>query len=75
MKKNLINAMNRIYLFLLAMCTSVAVTAQEAMDVNVDVNGGGSAGWYSNPWVWIVGAAVFILLLVAIVRGGGRTSD
>jgi heme/copper-type cytochrome/quinol oxidase subunit 2 len=23
-----------------------------------------------QPWVWIVGAAVFILILVAILRGG-----
>ena len=26
--------------------------------------------WYAQPWVWIVGAAVFILLLIALVRGG-----
>jgi len=26
--------------------------------------------WYAQPWVWIVGGAVFILLLVALVRGG-----
>ena len=28
--------------------------------------------WYTQPWVWIVGAAVFILLLVAILRSGGN---
>lgn len=28
--------------------------------------------WYQSPWVWVVGAAVFILLLVALMRGGGR---
>ena len=28
--------------------------------------------WYQSPWVWVVGAAVFILLLVALTRGGGR---
>lgn len=27
--------------------------------------------WYTSPWVWIIGAAVFILLLVALLRGGG----
>ena len=27
--------------------------------------------WYTNPWVWVAGAAVFILLLVALLRGGG----
>jgi hypothetical protein len=30
-----------------------------------------TADWYTNPIVWIVGAAVFILLLVALLRGGG----
>lgn len=24
--------------------------------------------WYTEPWVWIVGGAVFILILVALVR-------
>ena len=30
--------------------------------------------WYAQPWVWIVAAAIFILLLVALVRGGSGTS-
>ena len=30
--------------------------------------------WYTSPWVWVVGAAVFILLLVALTRGGGSRS-
>jgi hypothetical protein len=25
--------------------------------------------WYASPWVWVAGAAVFILLLVALLRG------
>ena len=29
-----------------------------------------TSGWYTSPWVWVVGAAVFILLLVALLRGG-----
>jgi len=32
-----------------------------------------STTWYAQPWVWIVGAAIFILLLVALTRGGGRS--
>lgn len=31
--------------------------------------------WYTNPIVWVVGAAVFILLLVALLRGGGDRTD
>lgn len=32
--------------------------------------------WYAQPWVWIVGGAVFILLLIALIRGSSssRTS-
>ena len=31
--------------------------------------------WYSSPWVWVIGAAVFILLLVALMRGtSGKTT-
>ena len=36
--------------------------------VDIDVNVGKSAAWYTQPWVWIVGGAVFILLLVALLR-------
>ena len=35
--------------------------------------------WYTSPWVWIVGIAIFILLLVALLGGKNRdrtgTSD
>ena len=37
-------------------------------DVNVKVTKS-SETWYTQPWVWIVGGAVFILLLVALLRG------
>jgi hypothetical protein len=30
-----------------------------------------SEGWYTSPWVWVVGAAVFILLLVALLNNRG----
>ena len=30
--------------------------------------------WYTQPWVWIVGGAVFVLILVALLSGGGKTT-
>ena len=30
--------------------------------------------WYASPWVWVVGAAIFILILVALLRGGGSST-
>jgi glucan phosphoethanolaminetransferase (alkaline phosphatase superfamily) len=40
--------------------TTVSVTTEDA-----------GATWYTSPWVWIVGAAVFILLLVALLSNRG----
>ena len=54
--------------------TMVALAQEGGKDVNINVNTKGNA-WYTSPWVWVVGAAVFILLLVALTRGSGRKSD
>jgi hypothetical protein len=58
----------------MALFSTAIVFAQDAKDINVNVNTKGGA-WYTSPWVWVVGAAVFILLLVALTRGSGRRSD
>lgn len=64
---------SRVFLLTLSFCLSLAVTAQEkSAEVDVNINKGGSGNWYAQPWVWIVGGALFILLLVALLRGGGR---
>jgi len=75
--------MKKAYLSVLAALMSAVAFAQEgsggnsggggSLDVNVNTNSGGA--WYASPWVWVVGAAVFILLLVALTRGGGRRAD
>ncbi len=52
-----------------------AVWAQDGggADINIKVTKG-SSNWYAQPWVWIVGGAVFLLLLVALVRGNSNKS-
>lgn len=69
--------MKKVYLSLAAAFLSMLTAfAQETKKVDVDINaGGGNANWYASPWVWVVGAAVFILLLVALTRGSGRRAD
>jgi hypothetical protein len=47
---------------------SVVSFAQEK-GVDIDVNLKKDNAWYQQPWVWIVGIAVFVLLLAAILRG------
>ena len=66
--------MKKAYLTLLSVLTSILLFAQEkTTKVDVDINkGNGGSNWYASPWVWIVGAAVFILLLVALTSGGSR---
>ena len=61
----------RPLLAILSVLVSVIAFAQDKkIDVDINTNGG---NWYAQPWVWIVGAAVFILLLVALTRGGRRS--
>ena len=67
--KPIMNAIPKGATLLLAFLCSLAALAQDKkLDVDVDVNKGGG-DWYAQPWVWIVGGAIFILLLVALLRG------
>ena len=68
--------MKKAYLSLLTVLFSVIVFAQEkSTDVNVDINkNSGNSNWYASPWVWVVGAAVFIILLVALTSSGRKSS-
>ncbi len=40
--------------------------------IDIDVNLKKESEWYQQPWVWVLGAAIFILLLVAILKGGRK---
>jgi hypothetical protein len=62
---------SKIALFFSAMLMTVVSLAQDKqVDVNISTNK--SNNFWGSPWVWVIGAAVFILLLVAILRGGSR---
>jgi hypothetical protein len=48
------------------------VWAQEKkLDVDISVNKKEN-DWYMQPWAWVAGGAVFILILVALLRGRGK---
>jgi len=59
-----------IRISLLFMLTLTNLTLLIAQDKGVDINIGvkKETQWYGQPWVWVVGGAVFILLLVALLR-------
>ena len=61
----------RFFAFLtLTFMSAVAWAQDKGLDIDVDVNGDKGGGWYQNPIVWVIGGAVFILLLVALLRSG-----
>lgn len=66
-----ITFMKQLMIMLLCALTSAAVYAQEKsaeLDVNINKSDGGA----SFPWLWIVGAILFVVILVALLSGGGR---
>ena len=78
--KTLVKGMNlkMLFTFLVFNLIQLALIAQEettttsTKKTNIEVTK--TENWYAAPWVWIVGAAVFILLLVALIGGGRNRS-
>ena len=63
---------SKLTLFIFGSFMSTLVVAQEkGLDVNINVNKQNDT-WYQQPWVWVVGGAIFILLLVAMLRSGKK---
>jgi hypothetical protein len=68
--KRLENVKNKLVLFVMTMLVSIYSFAQEKVTADVDISKSTTTTtWYAQPWIWIVGGAVFILLLVALIRG------
>lgn len=64
-------AYTKLMLAIMLSMMSALVFAQDK-GLDVDINVKKETEWYQQPWAWVVGAAVFILLLVAILRSGTR---
>jgi len=57
-------------IILLFFCSILTFAQDKGLDVDINVKK--ESAWYQNPIVWVIGGAVFILLLVALLRGGER---
>lgn len=69
MKKITFPIYRKLSLLLLTLSVSVLTFAQDKK-VDIDINAkGDDGGTFSQPWVWVVGAAVFIIIIVALLRG------
>ena len=58
-------------IFVLSLVYLPIVQAQDKK-VEIDIGVNKEPVWYQQPWAWILGAAIFILLLVALLRGGKK---
>jgi len=69
-----IRYMKKITSSLTALLLSTILIAQEKatdVDININKDKGGSSIW-GSPVLWVIGAAVFIIILVAVSRSGSR---
>jgi hypothetical protein len=71
MKKIIHNSWVKVTTAIVSSFFSLLAFAQDK-GIDVDINIKKENEWYQQPWVWVVGGAVFILLLVALLRGGQK---
>ena len=66
MKDQLKKYSQNALLFMMTMLLSVVAFAQDGgLDIDVNI---GKKEWYQQPWAWVIGGAVFVLILVALLR-------
>lgn len=75
MKQRLQSGYKPLSIIFLSVLLSIFTFAQDSkVDININ-KGGNSGNFFASPWVWVIGGALFILLLVALMRGGGNKSN
>ena len=67
----------KIFLAIFFACMQVVLWAQDSnQSVTTKTESTTtSTQWYTSPWVWVAGGAVFIIILVALMRGNSSTSE
>ncbi len=76
MKQRLMSGYKTLAVILLSLLASILTFAQEK-SVDIDINAktpGGGANFFASTWVWVIGGAILILLLVALMRGGNKAN-
>ena len=68
----------QLMMVLLFSLMQLALWAQDSTSSSVSVHKETTTttttNWYAQPWVWIVGGAVFILILIALLRGNSSSN-
>ena len=80
--KNLIKhgSIRHVFMLILLTLTQAVVWAQDGASTSSSTTQTTTTttettqDWYTQPWVWIVGGAVFILILIALLRGNSSSN-
>jgi hypothetical protein len=73
MKSFLSKSAGKISLLFAPLFLSMVTLAQDTKKLDIDINTKSEdSGFFMQPWVWVVGGAVFILLLIALLRGNSN---
>ena len=79
MKSSVTVFARRIWLLLLLSMTQMVVWAQDSTGSSSSVTvtketTTTTTDWYTQPWVWVVGGAVFLIILIALLRGNSSNT-
>ena len=68
MKQEIMNARLKFSMLITTLFVSFIAAAQDKkIDININTKSDDSS-FFTQPWVWVVGGLVFILLLVALLK-------
>lgn len=69
MKSFITNISVKLSLFLSFLLFTMYSVAQDTKKIDIDINTkGNDNNFFMQPWVWVVGAAVFIIILIALLK-------
>jgi len=78
MKQLIRTVMMKVFLAVFAFFTGtffvLAQDGETSSSTKVTTTRTETQSWYAEPWVWVVGAAVFIIILVALLRGNSTVT-
>ncbi len=72
MKQVIVNSYKAMALFFSSLFISMLCMAQDKkVDVNINTKSGDD-NVFMQPWVWVVGGAVFLIIIVALLRNNSN---
>lgn len=73
MKSFITNISVKLTLFLSFLLFTMYSVAQDTKKIDIDINTkGNDNNFFMQPWVWVLGGAVFIIILVALLKNNSN---